>query len=85
MKAYVLINSNRGYCGVFSSEEKAVEAAIDRYSHTFNRPASKRKATFSGAKKSDSGKYIKVYFRLQTKGHEDEEWNPYTILIRNLA
>lgn len=80
MKIYILISRSREYCGVFSSTEKAVEHAINRYC---NRKRTKgRSAEFSRTEISESGKYIDVYFWDKEDGKEDEEWSPYIILIR---
>ena len=81
MKAYVLRDRNDECCGVFSSVEKATEYAINCYCN------SKRKGIYDSieflrTEMSEDGKYIDVYFLYKEKGHEDEEWNPYKILIR---
>jgi hypothetical protein len=84
MKAYVLIDSNDEYCGVFASAEKATECAIDLN-------AWREKGTywdsieFLRTEMSKNGKYINVYFLYKKEGHEDEEGDAYTILIRDLA
>ncbi len=84
MKAYVLIDSNDEYCGVFASAEKATECAIDLY-------CNKRKGTywdsieFLRTEMSKNGKYIDVYFLYKKEGHENEEGRAYRILIRDLA
>ena len=85
MKVYALIDNNNEYCGIFSSAEKATEYAIDQYCNH------KRKGTywdsieFLRTKMSKNGKYIDIYFLYKKEGHEDEEGNPYTIIIRDLT
>lgn len=84
MKAYVLIDSNDEYCGIFASVEKATEHAIDCY-------CNKRKGTywdsieFLRTEMSKNGKYIDVYFLYKKEGHENEEGHAYRILVRDLA
>ena len=84
MKAYVLIDSNDEYCGVFSSAKKATEYAIDLNSWR-TKSAYWDSIEFLRTEMSKNGKYINVYFLYKKEGHEDEEGYAYTIFIKDLA
>ena len=85
MKAYVLIDSNDEYCGVFASAEKAIECAITPYCNRERKGTYWDSIEFLRTEMSKNGKYINVYFLYKKEGHEDEEGHAYTILIRDLA
>ena len=73
MKVYVLMDWNNGFNGVYSSEEKALNA-IEQYSNT----------KFSRTEKSKNGRNIEVYFTVTNPFGEEEEVNPFTIFVREI-
>lgn len=74
MTIYVLLDSAYEYSGAFSSEEKALEAAISLFSNIKG-----IKLELSKVEKYEDVRFINVYL---TDG--EYEWNPFLILIREI-